>query len=67
MVVKSRHLLILAIGIVFGILYGFMIPEQFRNNDEEIGAETLLVNYPSRPLKDTDIQDVLGIKKEDIE
>jgi len=65
--VKSRHLLILAIGIVFGILYGFMIPEQFRNNDEEIGAETLLVNYPSRPLKDTDIQDVLGIKKEDIE
>lgn len=64
---KSRHLLILAIGIVFGILYGFMIPEQFRNNDEEIGAETLLVNYPSRPLKDTDIQDVLGIKKEDIE
>ena len=61
MSLKSAARFIIAFGILFGLLYGFLMPETFTSYK----AQTLLVNGPTHPMSDAEIEKALGVGKID--
>jgi len=50
---------IFAFGILFGLLYGFLLPETFTSYK----AQTVLVNGATHPMSDVEIEKALGVNK----
>lgn len=59
MSLKPAARFIIAFGILFGLLYGFLMPETFTSYK----AQTLLVNGPTHPMSDAEIEKALGVGK----
>jgi len=50
---------IFAFGILFGLLYGFLMPETFTSYK----AQTVLVNGATHPMSDSEIEKALGVNQ----
>jgi len=50
---------IFAFGILFGLLYGFLLPETFTSYK----AQTVLMNGATHPMSDVEIEKALGVNK----
>ena len=59
MSLKPAVRFIIAFGILFGLLYGFFMPETFTSYK----AQTLLVNGPTHPMSDAEIEKALGVNQ----
>ena len=59
MSLKPAVRFIIVFGILFGLLYGFLMPETFTSYK----AQTLLVNGPTHPMSDAEIEKALGVGK----
>jgi len=52
--------LVIAFGVLFGIFYGFLVPEKFDN--KQMKATTLIINPSTTPITEKDIEASLGVK-----
>jgi hypothetical protein len=57
--------LVVAFGVLFGIFYGFLVPEKFDN--KQMKATTLIINPSTTPITEKDIEASLGVKKNENE
>lgn len=65
--------MILAIGILFGLLYGFSYPDfvfsltpamLIEEENLAMKARTVVINPKNIPMEDKDIENVLGVERE---
>ena len=50
---------VIALGVLVGLLYGFLAPETFTSYK----AQTVIVNGATHPMSDVEIEKALGVNK----
>ena len=59
MVAKLNIRIVIALGVLIGLLYGILSPETFTS----YRAQTVVVNGATNPMTDAEIEKTLGVDK----